>query len=655
MRKASNTIRKTGADMKRMGKSMSLYMTAPIVALGALSLKAAGDAEEVSSKFDQVFSNIQSKARASANELDKSFGLSSIAAKKLMGDTGDLLTGFGFTQEAALDLSTKVNKLAVDLASFTNIEGGTAKASEALTKALLGESEQAKALGIVIRQNSPEYKNLVAEKMKSLGVSMLQAKALTALEIATKQSRNAWGDYAKTQGSFANQSRELTEDLKDLGITFGKVLIPIAKSFIEKARSVINVFQGMTDRGKRTIVIMAGIAAAIGPVIIIFGTMLTVLPAIGAAFTAMLGPIGLVIAAIAAIAGAFVYVVGNWDAFKERLTNWEWLKNAAIDAFIGIIKVSSFFLNELTKLFGVDFVAPVVKELEKLKGPIPEIETEFKSFGDTIKDITRDAMQAMGFMGKSGTWAFGAMSSGAKASTDNIRGILPQITKMKTRVTDLNTELAKKPDIFTFFTMQLRKAAGDAAKEFKIYKEFVIKSWEQTTDSIQASMVQGIVALGTTLGEALGDMISGVDPNFGEKVVAVIAGFLKQIGTALITYGALMLAFTLLSSNPWTAAAAIVVGIAAIAAATVLTNATKKGPTGAKLAEGGIIPPGFNNDTYPALLSSGERVIPAALPLTAGGLGEDGMHFTGTSRISGKDLLIVFDKAMRDRTAIRGH
>jgi hypothetical protein len=40
-----------------------------------------------------------------------------------------------------------------------------------------------------------------------------------------------------------------------------------------------------------------------------------------------------------------------------------------------------------------------------------------------------------------------------------------------------------------------------------------------------------------------------------------------------------------------------------------------KGGVGS-LASGGIVPPGFNNDTYPAMLSSGETVIPSpqALP-----------------------------------------
>tara|TARA_R110002020_G_scaffold221722_1_gene429859 strand:- start:80 stop:2086 length:2007 start_codon:yes stop_codon:yes gene_type:complete len=41
-------------------------------------------------------------------------------------------------------------------------------------------------------------------------------------------------------------------------------------------------------------------------------------------------------------------------------------------------------------------------------------------------------------------------------------------------------------------------------------------------------------------------------------------------------------------------------------------------PTGAKkMWEGGEVPPGFDNDTYPAMLSSGEKVIPDAIPLSS--------------------------------------
>ena len=92
------------------------------------------------------------KAEDTAKTFRQSFGLSRKAAKQLLGDTGDLLVGFGFTEDAALDLSKKVNELAVDLASFTNFSGGAEGASLALTKALLGERESIKSLGIAITE-----------------------------------------------------------------------------------------------------------------------------------------------------------------------------------------------------------------------------------------------------------------------------------------------------------------------------------------------------------------------------------------------------------------------------------------------------------------------------------------------------------------------
>ena len=76
----------------------------------------------------------------------------------MLGSTGDLLTGMGATAETALDLSTKTQRLAVDLASFSNYQGGAKGASEALTKAMLGERESVKALGIVISEANVKQK-----------------------------------------------------------------------------------------------------------------------------------------------------------------------------------------------------------------------------------------------------------------------------------------------------------------------------------------------------------------------------------------------------------------------------------------------------------------------------------------------------------------
>jgi TP901 family phage tail tape measure protein len=55
---------------------------------------------------------------------------------------------------------------------------------------------------------------------------------------------------------------------------------------------------------------------------------------------------------------------------------------------------------------------------------------------------------------------------------------------------------------------------------------------------------------------------------------------------------------------------AIGVAVAAVMGALALMSRARNQAKAAKMAEGGIVPEGFPNDTYPALLSSGETVIP---------------------------------------------
>jgi hypothetical protein len=237
-KKMKDETKKSTSGFKSLGNMMKIAAGSFIATRIVRGLKdvfmAASNAQETISKFNTVFKDVQKEADKVAANLSTNFGLSSVAAKQLLGDTGDLLSGFGFTGKAALDLAKKSNELAVDLASFTNFAGGAEGASIALTKAMLGESEQAKALGIVIRQDSDEYKTLVKHYQDTEGASLLQAKALTALQIATNQSKNAVGDFARTQAQTANQLRISEGRIDDIKVALGQNLLPVFTPLIAK-------------------------------------------------------------------------------------------------------------------------------------------------------------------------------------------------------------------------------------------------------------------------------------------------------------------------------------------------------------------------------------------------------------------------------------
>lgn len=238
-KKAGETKKQAEDTGKSVGKSFDL-MKAKTLALGVAStavfvktigfLKdstmAAIDAQETFSKFDAVFEDMGGAAEAAAQQFMDSFDLAEVTAKQMLSATGDLLTGMGATKDVALDMSLKVNTLAADLASFTNYSGGAEGASNALTKALLGERESVKALGIVIREEDVQNRLAAAGKDKLTGAAMLQAKAEATLQIAMEQSKNAIGDYARTSESASNTLKRAGEETKSLQVAVGTLLMP---------------------------------------------------------------------------------------------------------------------------------------------------------------------------------------------------------------------------------------------------------------------------------------------------------------------------------------------------------------------------------------------------------------------------------------------
>lgn len=376
MSKASKRIKKFGSSMTNAGRTMTAGLTVPLVALGGTAVKLASDFAETEQKFNQVFSSIQGTASKVAANFKRDFGLSGKAAKQMLGDTGDLLVGFGFTEDSALDLSKQVNELAVDLASFTNFSGGSEGASKALTKALVGETESAKALGIVIRQNTTEYKNRVAQIMKEQGVSELQAKALANLQIAMEQTQKAQGDYARTSGGFANQLRLLQAQFEDLAVEIGNALMPIAQKLMNLVKGGLKFWNGLSKSVKNTAIEIGVLAASIGPALLVLGQISKIA-------AVALTPIGAVIGGLIAAA---VVIVKNWDYVKKVLVD---VINYFIDlynesiVFRTVVETIKFAFKQLWN--NVKFFATAGWSI--LKGMGMNIRSLFGGLGDIIKGI----------------------------------------------------------------------------------------------------------------------------------------------------------------------------------------------------------------------------------------------------------------------------
>jgi hypothetical protein len=397
MQNVSRTLTKTSKQMKSLGSSMSMSITAPLGLFSAAAIKSASDFDEANSKFNTIFRDISKSANETAQDLANSFGLSSGEALELLGNTGDLLTGFGFTQEEALGLSEQVNKLAVDLASFTNFSGGASGSSEALTKALLGEREAIKSLGIAITEADlkkfAEEQGLVFKELDRV------AKAQLTFDLALRQSQNAVGDFERTQGSFANQTRILKADISDLAVSFGQMLLPIAMKIVQIAKDLVNGFLGLSKETKQTIVIIGGLVASIGPLVYIGGVLIGVL-------SSLLSPIGLVALAIAGIGVVATHVINNWEALKERFSDLGWWKNMLISMVAFFNEFANPFsliikaYNKMVSIVGGEGITnpfeTAADKLKDLKVETKDYENEVTSLGDSLVNLKNQFAGAFG-------------------------------------------------------------------------------------------------------------------------------------------------------------------------------------------------------------------------------------------------------------------
>lgn len=169
--------------------------------------------------------------------------------------------------------------------------------------------------------------------------------------------------------SFSGQLTLLKSQIEGIAIQLSQTLIPIIKSILDKISSLLTWFSSLSSGTQKVILIIAGLAAAFGPVIIgigkvvsSIGTIMTTVPKIvstiktvkiamaGLNTTFLASPITWIIAAIVGLIAIFVtlwnkcewfrnFWIGLWDNIKNIVSN---AINGIKNFFIGII---DFFKN----------------------------------------------------------------------------------------------------------------------------------------------------------------------------------------------------------------------------------------------------------------------------------------------------------------------
>jgi len=314
--KAHDKYKKFGTDAARIGKQLTTFVTLPLLGAAAATVKFASDAEETAAKFGTAFRDVRAEADKTAKELAEGYGLSTTQAQGLLAATGDLLKGFGATGAEALGLSDQVQRLAVDLASYNNVQGGAAQASAILTKAMLGEREALTTLGIKISDTEVQARLLEDGKKDLEGRALLLAKAEATLQLAMEQSGDAMGDFARTSDSTANRMRILQARMNDAAVQLGNILLPAVNNILGKLIDMATWVTNLTEGQRKTILVIGGLVAAIGPLVFVVGKAIVAFKAIRIAIIAVnaalaANPVGAVVAGTALLVTGIIALVSR--------------------------------------------------------------------------------------------------------------------------------------------------------------------------------------------------------------------------------------------------------------------------------------------------------------------------------------------------------
>ncbi|MFY8248185.1 MAG: hypothetical protein ACOVJ5_00610, partial [Gloeomargaritales cyanobacterium] len=168
-------------------------------------------------------------------------------------------------------------------------------------------------------------------------------------------------------------------------------------------------------------------------------------------------------------------------------------------------------------------------------------------------------------------------------------------------------------------------------------------NWKNTAVKIN-SVIQDFLANSfVSLGETIGEALSGKDVNGFEALGLIIADALSQIGKALISFAILEGMALEALKNPLAWPVALAAGIAAVAAGSLLKSTLSKDKT-KKFANGGIIsgPTMGLMGEYPGASSNPEVVAPLdkLKDMIGGGGG-------GTFVLKGQDLLLSVNRAQK--------
>ena len=345
-------MRNFGKNTKQIGSSMTRSLTMPIAALGAAAIKSAADLEAMEVSFISLTGGAKQASDMMRNLNDFTaktpFQIEEVAksARQLIASGSgidEVNQQLQFLGDIAATSGQPIDEIAAIFAKV-NAKG----------KVELENLNQLAERGIPIFTALSEATGLPADKLGAGAVSVEQFNEV--LKSFAAEGGFAAGAMERLSQTASGKFSTALDNLKLAGASLAESLMPVVKNILDGFTGLMQTMTRLTPETKKFMLVAAGIAAALGP-------LLMVLPSIISGFMMLMSPITLIVAAIAGLGYAIVtfadeiavpvtavinFFIGLWNTVTDI---WSFMKGAFKGTIAGVMSFFAFAVDGVVQAF----------------------------------------------------------------------------------------------------------------------------------------------------------------------------------------------------------------------------------------------------------------------------------------------------------------
>ena len=402
---ALNYLALAGYDTEQMCNTLPTVLN--LAAAGDIALADASDmvtdamsalgmgVDEAETMVDQM-AKTASTTNTSVAQLGEGILTIGATAKSIKGGTAELNTALGILANNGIKGAEGGTHLRNIILSLQNPTDKAAAQMEALGVSVYDSEGNMRSMNDILGDLNKSMDGMTSAEKSNIIGTIFNKTDLSSVNALLANTGSTWDDLQQkitASGGAAQQMADTQLDnlqgqitilksaLEGLAISFGELLMPAIKQIVGWVQKFVDWLNGLSEGTKKTVVTIALLAAALGPVLIVIGkvisavgTIMTVVPkiarvintvkgAFAALNTTMLAnPIVLIIAAIAALVAAFIYLWNNCDGFRQFWIDlWENVKQVAITVWNAIKEFFSQVWEAIKTIFSTVF--EVIKTL----------------------------------------------------------------------------------------------------------------------------------------------------------------------------------------------------------------------------------------------------------------------------------------------------